>query len=284
MSKILVLGANGFIGQNIIKTFLTINKHEVIPHSRNDSSYSSSEFANLLKKVEVVINCTGIGLSKLYKTTQTNSKLTQDICSAIVTANNDVTIFHLSTIKAYNYEARSDPYALDKAQSERVFQDFNLLSKTCILRIPTITGFNDPNFTPFISLLKKFKFPLVKANLPKLNIISVSSLAKTMHNLMNDYKDYTGQIVYILNNNNITWNEFVQSIGKASITLSLNNMKILWFIISIQNYFIKERVPFPKERFNDLFVYDWAIEKSCKTIMLNDDIIDLLRNIDEKKI
>jgi nucleoside-diphosphate-sugar epimerase len=281
MYKILVLGATGFIGKNVVKTFLSFNKHEIIAHSRVDSAYNSDEFISSLQGVDIIINCTGIGLSKLYRTTATNKALTRDICNAIAAGNSKAIIFHLSTIKAYNPLVVIDPYALDKSRTEAVFQEFDLLKRTCILRIPIITGLSDPNFTPFIALLKKFCLPLVKDTLPKLNIISAYSLSYTIHNMIDRCPEYLGQIIYILNNKNITWNELVKGVGKPSIALSIGSMRLLWSILSIQNYFIKDRVPFPKERFNDLFMHEWAIEKSYSSIILNDDIINLLRTIDD---
>lgn len=281
MAKILVLGARGFIGKKIVEVFSSLKKYEIISHSRNDSAYNSDDFTRILQGVDIIINCTGIGLSKLYRTDETNENITRTICKAIVRGNNKASILHLSTIKAYNPMGIKDPYAIDKAKAEKVFQDFGLLNRTCILRIPIVTGLNDPNFTPFIALSKRFQLPLIKAPLPQLNIISASSLAQAIDTLLSNYPEYLGQILYILNNSSITWNEIVGNIGNSSIALSLGSIRSIWRILSIKNYFTKDRVPFPKERFNDLFIHEWGIEKPYKTIMLNDNIINLLKSIDD---
>lgn len=284
MAKILVLGAKGFIGKKIVEVFSSLNKHQILSHSRNDSAYDSDDFARILQRCDIIINCTGIGLSKLYRTAETNVDVTRSICKVIARSNSQACIFHLSTIKAYNPMSATDPYAMDKAKTEKVFQDFDLLNRTCVLRIPIVTGLGDPNFTPFIALSKKFQLPLIKAPLPRLNIISVSSLAHTIDALLNNYPEHLGQILYILNNSSITWNEIIERLGKPSIALSLASIRVLWSILSIQNYFVRDRVPFPKERFNDLFIYEWSIEKSYNSIMLNDNIINLLKGIDDQEI
>lgn len=73
-----------------------------------------------------------------------------------------------------------------------------------------------------------------------------------LHKQRCNYPEHLSQILYILNNSSIIWNEIIERLGKPSIALLLAGIRVLWSILSIQNYFVRDRVPFPKERLNDL--------------------------------
>lgn len=93
------------------------------------------------------------------------------------------------------------------------------------------------------------------------------------------------KIVYILNTQDYTWNDLV-SIKKTnhSYTISLSFIKLLWKLCSVQNLFVKDRVPFPIERFYDLFLRNWEYEEGDKIIFtyINDDVLSLVKRMYEK--
>ncbi|MGA9664204.1 MAG: hypothetical protein WBQ92_21230 [Pseudomonas alloputida] len=127
MKKILLLGASGLIGGGVYERLDQVPGIEVIRHSRSPrAGYKACEigspaFAELVDESDCIVNCTGIGLSRLGAAGETNKGLTEQILAAIKpSAAGKKPLFHLSSVKAHNPEQRVDAYADDKYAAEQV--------------------------------------------------------------------------------------------------------------------------------------------------------------------
>lgn len=292
--NVLVLGSTGFIGNHITTITKNIESFNVTTYDRQDSCsknskdiYNSSKFYFLLKKANILVNCTGIGLSRLRRSNlyDANYQLNRNILSAYRKSDTSAMIINFSSLKAYNPNCHKDVYAHDKYYTEKLWLNSEFSSRVCTLRLPMVIGKNDLNIQPLIELAKKISLPEIYSNsLPKLNIISVDSLSYTVKNILLTNKNFYGKLVYIINKNTYNWNEIIRCISNKKYIVPLILMRFLWYICSFKYCLNRKRSSMPVERFYDLFKRDWIIEKNQKIeyFYLEEDALKLIKNLYEQ--
>lgn len=279
-NKILLLGANGFIGKHIAEELYKKKIPNVITHTRKELNvpnnisyqYDSRLFIDFLTTCKLIINCTGLGLSKLYQSSITNEKITNEINKAIILSkNNTIKIIHFSSFKAYNPTSYNDIYSRDKFNCELLFYKSNLINRTCILRIPAVLGPNDKNMLPLKIMSMICNIPYIdnSKTLPPLNFIGVSRLAEILVEFIYLDKIPFGGIFYIKNKKDTNWNELVSFYKNKKIQkfVQVSDLKKIYTRLKYIDRFFSKRKFFPKERFNDLFFIDWIVEKNDSIII-----------------
>ncbi|MBK5304068.1 MULTISPECIES: NAD-dependent epimerase/dehydratase family protein [Gammaproteobacteria] len=283
MKKLLLLGASGFIGQGVYEILSQVKDVQVIRHSRSPRAgydvceFGSREFIDLVSDSDFVVNCTGIGLSRLGASTDSNEMLTEQILASIpldVTAKKN--FLHLSSVKAHNPEKRRDAYADDKWAAEKVIHLNSHKVQGVILRVPTVLGRHDKNLLPMISLCKLKLLPLVTNQLPALHVIGVDSIAQCIIQWLARRPDQTLQTYYLLSDDTVTYNDLVGEVYARLQVVEdvamLRRVKVrtlfrIYKVLSFVDAFRRQRKLFPWARFNDLFIYPWHIEKNVRVIM-----------------
>lgn len=283
MKKILLLGASGFIGQGVYEVLSQVRDIQLIRHSRLPRAgytvceLGSAKFVELINGSDFIVNCTGIGLSRLGADANSNKILTEQILASIhVSAADKKSFFHLSSVKAHNPEKRQDAYADDKWAAEQVIHANSNKVQGVILRVPTVLGRHDKNLLPMISLCKLKLLPLVSDKLPALHVIGVESIAQCIVQWLARCPDQSLQTRYLLSEDTVTYNDLVGEVygrlqGREGIA-KLRRVKVrsllrIYKMLSFMDTFRHQRKLFPWARFNDLFVYPWHIEKGMDVIM-----------------
>lgn len=283
MKKVLLLGASGFIGQGVYEILRQEQDLRVTRHSRSPKAgfavceVGSTAFIELVKDHDFIVNCTGIGLSRLGTSRANNETLTQQIMASIrVCALDKKNLFHLSSVKAYNPEKRRDAYADDKWAAEQVIRANDHKVQGVILRVPTVLGRHDKNLLPMISMCKLKLLPLVTSELPALHVIGVESIARSILQWLSRPPERTLQTCYLLSDDTVTYNDLVDEVyrrlqgaeGRARLcTVRVRTLFRIYKVLSFVDAFRRQRKLFPWARFNDLFVYPWRVEKNVRVIM-----------------
>ncbi|PMY55130.1 MULTISPECIES: NAD-dependent epimerase/dehydratase family protein [Pseudomonas] len=283
MKKLLLLGASGFIGQGVYEVLSQVRDIQLIRHSRlpragyDVCEIGSAEFIKLVNDSDFIVNCTGIGLSRLGARTDSNKVLTEQILVSIHAGTADKkNFFHLSSVKAHNPEKRLDAYADDKWAAEQVIHSNSNKVQGVILRVPTVLGRHDKNLLPMISLCKLKLLPLVTDDLPALHVIGVESIAQCIIQWLARSPDQALQTCYLLSEDTVTYNDLVGEVyGRlqtAEDNARLRRVKVrslfrIYKVLSFMDLFRRQRKLFPWARFNDLFICPWHIEKGVSVIL-----------------
>lgn len=134
--KILVTGANGFIGKNLIATLKELKKYEVIAI---DKENSKEELENALLEAEFIFHLAGVNRPKDEKEFfQGNSGLTEEIVMFLKENNKKIPILITSSIQA----ELDNAYGKSKKLSEETLLMYGDSSKAkvFIYRLPNVFG------------------------------------------------------------------------------------------------------------------------------------------------
>ena len=146
--KVLVTGANGFIGKNLITRLLENKNVEIVKFVRTDDK---SKLGSILKNVEVVFHLAGINRSKRSSEfAQGNVELTEYLCSAIKATRRSIKLVYTSSIQA---ELDND-YGRSKAATEEVLLNFEKETGNSVLiyRLPNVFGkWAKPNYNSAVA-------------------------------------------------------------------------------------------------------------------------------------
>jgi nucleoside-diphosphate-sugar epimerase len=182
MDKILLTGANGFLGNHIQKVF---QQYDLITIGREACTLNidlSKDIPTFVNDFNIVIHCAGIAhyvpkdkieQDRFY---DDNLNITKNLITAF---NKNITLpetfIFISSVAVYGIESGFDidenspllgssPYALSKIKSEEILMDWGQKNgvKILILRLPLIVGENPPgNLGAMIRAIRKgyyFKF------------------------------------------------------------------------------------------------------------------------------
>lgn len=145
--KVLITGSNGFIAQNLSAHLLTRTDIEVLLYSRNDSASALEE---MLNSVDFVFHVAGVNRPENNEAFNSNTNLTQDICSAIIKNGRKIPILFTSSIQA----SLENEYGLSKLHAEQVLiksaQQYDI--PVHIFRLPNVFGkWARPNYNSAVA-------------------------------------------------------------------------------------------------------------------------------------
>ena len=146
--KVLVTGANGFLGQNL-RLHLSERKDViVVPFTRNNSF---SELSALLRDVDFIFHLAGVNRpedpSEFMKG---NADTTSELCNAIIASGRTIPVIYTSSIQA----SQNNPYGTSKRAGEDLL--FHLQSRTGnpvhVFRLPNVFGkWCKPNYNSVVA-------------------------------------------------------------------------------------------------------------------------------------
>jgi UDP-2-acetamido-2,6-beta-L-arabino-hexul-4-ose reductase len=142
--RVLITGANGFIGRNLCLKLKELGKYQIEEFLRGDSVAS---LPDIIKGVDIVVHLAGENRPANPKDYEiTNIDLTRALCNAIKASGKDVPIIFTSSIQA-NLE---NPYGRSKKLAEKLIQD--LSRSSVIFRLPGVFGkWCKPNYNSVVA-------------------------------------------------------------------------------------------------------------------------------------
>lgn len=145
--KVLVTGANGFIGKNLIQRL-----HEIgIQSISYTREMKSTDLADAIKTVDFIFHLAGV--NRALEETQfekVNKDLTNLLCELIKKSGRKIPTVYTSTIKAIEENA----YGLSKRAAEDLLIALERETATpvCILRLPNVFGkWSRPNYNSAVA-------------------------------------------------------------------------------------------------------------------------------------
>lgn len=146
--KILVTGANGFIGKNLISRLKELKDHEVLTYTR---SHDENELEKLLKKADFIFHLAGTNRSKnLENFNKDNCNLAVTICEILVKLNKKTPIVYTSSTQAELVNI----YGQSKLKAEKILKSFSLNYNfpVYIYRLPNVFGkWAQPNYNSAVA-------------------------------------------------------------------------------------------------------------------------------------
>lgn len=146
--NVLVTGANGFIGQNLLLYLSERSEINVVAFTRANNL---DDLPVLLRDVDFIFHFAGVNRSHDPNDFMvSNVDLTQKICSAIVECDRVIPVIYASSIQA----AQNNPYGKSKKAAEDIL--FALQSKTgnpvYVFRLPNVFGkWCKPNYNSVVA-------------------------------------------------------------------------------------------------------------------------------------
>ncbi len=119
MKSVLVTGANGFIGKNLIEALKPIDNINVLSY---DIGQSRETLTRYLNQAEVIYHLAGVNRPKEDTEFKTgNADFTEDICQELNALNRKVKIIFTSSIQV---ERKENAYGHSKMAAENALKDF----------------------------------------------------------------------------------------------------------------------------------------------------------------
>lgn len=145
--RVLVTGANGFIGKNLL-VHLRERQVEVVPFTRE---MSGQELAVALQGVDFVFHLAGVNRPKdISEFAEGNTGLTEQLCDLIRASGRQIPVLYTSSIQA----GASNPYGTSKRAAEEAL--VALQKDTCspvyLYRLPNVFGkWSRPNYNSAVA-------------------------------------------------------------------------------------------------------------------------------------
>lgn len=147
IKKILVTGANGFIGKNICYALKSSN-YEVFKYDINDTT---NQLENLVDKCDFIIHLAATNRSENINDFEKNNVvLTELLIKLIIASNKKIPVIFASSIQATN----STPFGESKRKAEDILKCFSSERKNCvyIYRLPNLFGkWGTPNYNSVVA-------------------------------------------------------------------------------------------------------------------------------------
>lgn len=146
--RVMVTGANGFLGKNLLQHLAERTDVEVVTYARDDNP-SSLKF--LLNEVDFVFHLAGANRPQDESDfAKSNSDLTQYLCDAIIDTSRSIPIVFSSSIQS----TQNNPYGLSKRAAENILISARLAYGLSIhlFRLPNVFGkWCMPNYNSVVS-------------------------------------------------------------------------------------------------------------------------------------
>jgi len=285
IKRVLVTGANGFIGKALINKLL-LNGNKVICLVRDKDSIrkhvnieiiegnilNKEDVLLALNNIDIVYHVAGVGLKRMKKDPDFNVKSTMVLVNSINTLDKEMNLIFVSSLKAslpmnkkcdvkYEEDEFTDNYGKSKLLSEQYIEkSYN--GNYIIIRTPAVYGPHDHNFTPIFKLIDKRFFLQFVGYIPKFSIIYVDDLANILLEL-GEKKIIKNEKVCIAHEIPIDINNFISEIVLVSnkwqfkVYLPVNIIKgILNLYFHVCHYFGKD-IDSLNSRKNDVFDFEW---------------------------
>lgn len=146
--KILVTGANGFIGKNLIIHLNELTDTEVICFGRNNNN---DELISLINKSDFVFHLAGENRPKdISAFNEVNTELTKKICIAIEKTGRNIPLIFSSSSQV----EKDNPYGQSKLAAEEAIKEYSRRSNNTvsIYRLPGVFGkWCKPNYNSVVA-------------------------------------------------------------------------------------------------------------------------------------
>jgi len=146
--KVLITGANGFVGQNLISHLAERDDIEVVQFTRNDSLAS---LPGLVAQVDFIFHLAGVNRPKdPQEFNSGNTDLTGALCDAVINSGRRVPVLYTSSSQA----ELNNPYGNSKRGAEELLLSLQSSTNTpvYIFRLPNVFGkWARPNYNSAVA-------------------------------------------------------------------------------------------------------------------------------------
>ena len=146
--KILVTGANGFVGKNLVVKLNENGYRDIVSFSRDNDI---SELSGLVSDVDFVFHLAGVNRPEHeIEFAEGNTDFTQTLVEALEEAGRDIPIVFSSSIQAIG----DSPYGKSKAAAEKLILDYSNVSGALayVYQLPNVFGkWCKPNYNSVIA-------------------------------------------------------------------------------------------------------------------------------------
>lgn len=187
--KVLITGADGFVGKNLIAFLSEHKSFEIIKFTKDNNE---KDLLNILPTIEFIFHLAGVNRPKNeIEFKEGNTDFTKKLCDTLFTLKKAIPILYSSSIQA----ELSNAYGKSKYDAEQILIDYSkkLHVNTYIFRLPNVFGkWAKPNYN---SAVATFCYNIsqglpIQVNDPnaKLNLVYIDDV------IFNFYKVLTNQI------------------------------------------------------------------------------------------
>lgn len=205
--RILITGAEGFIGKNVLLQFSEIKNIQCVSFTKNNHT---EELHGLLKDIDWIFHLAGVNRPMSDDKFTANIQLTKFLCNAVKKLGRSIPIVFTSSIQV---ELNNSEYAISKRGAEEALLKFNKTtgSPIFIYRLPNVFGkFALPNYN---SVVATFCYN-IQRDLP-ININNSSTVIQLVY-----IDDLIKSFKVLLENQNNMQGYFVKPSPTYNVTVS----------------------------------------------------------------
>jgi UDP-2-acetamido-2,6-beta-L-arabino-hexul-4-ose reductase len=196
--KVLVTGAKGFIGQNLIKNLLRNKEIEILEFDRENTI---EELRKQIEETDFIYHFAAVNRPKNEEEFETvNVGLTKEIVEILLEMNKRIPIVISSSIQA----ALNNPYGKSKKAAEEILIGYR--GKTgadvYIYRLSNVFGkWAIPNYNSAVATfcynIAHDKEILISDKMKKVELVYIDDVVKDFVQLLSERKEYTGYLQVI---------------------------------------------------------------------------------------
>lgn len=191
IKSVLVTGAGGFIGRNLLEE---LKRHELLSIKKQLSNESDSQLEERALKADLIYHLAAVTRSDDPDAFQrTNVGMTARLCEILASKSQPVTIVYSSSTLA----GEETPYGRSKLMAEKLLQQFaeSTEHRVCIYRLPNVFGkWSRPNHNSAVATIchSLVKNHSLDVSMPENSIVLVyiDDVVKSFQrHLQTDYND-----------------------------------------------------------------------------------------------